>query len=46
MGASRAPIAEATVGEIDDITGPPTDPTLPGDSPAYDDVQLDHRHAL
>ena len=28
---------ETTVGEIDSITGPATDPTLPGDSPAYDD---------
>ena len=27
---------ETTVGEIDSITGPATDPTLPGDSPAYD----------
>ena len=37
---------ETTVGEIDAITGPATDPTLPGDSPAYDATQLDHRHAL
>ena len=29
---------ETTVGEIDAITGPATDPTLPGDSPAYDDT--------
>ena len=28
--------AETTVGEIDSITGPATDPTLPGESPAYD----------
>ena len=27
---------ETTVGEIDTITGPATDPTLPGDSPPYD----------
>ena len=27
---------EVTVGEINSITGPATDPTLPGDSPAYD----------
>ena len=27
---------ESTVGEITDITGPATDPTLPGDSPPYD----------
>ena len=29
---------EATVGEILALTGPATDPTLPGDSPAYDDA--------
>jgi Putative phage tail protein/Protein of unknown function (DUF2793) len=29
---------ETTVGEIVTITGPATDPTLPGDSPAYDDT--------
>jgi hypothetical protein len=28
--------AETTVGRIIDITGPATDPTLPGDSPPYD----------
>ena len=27
---------EATVGEIADISGPPTDPAMPGDSPQYD----------
>ena len=27
---------ETTVGEITDISGPATDPTLPGESPAYD----------
>ena len=36
-GGSHAPI-ETTVGEIVTITGPATDPTLPGDSPAYDDA--------
>ena len=29
---------ETTVGEILAISGPATDPTLPGDSPAYDDA--------
>ena len=28
---------ETTVGEIDDITGPPTDVALPGESPQYDE---------
>lgn len=28
--------AEATVGDIIDITGPPTDPAMPGESPQFD----------